>query len=77
MSWGSDVGQVGSDLRVRFAHFKNQGAHSDGVDNVVEGELGDQGVELQEQGEGLTDSTCTSDVVYAYKGPTHRRHRRQ
>jgi len=33
-------------------------AHSDSVDDIVERELGDQGVELEEEGKRLTDSTC-------------------
>lgn len=29
-----------------------------GVDDIVEGELGDKGVKLEEQREGLTDTAC-------------------
>ena len=54
---GSNVGQVGSDLIVSLNTRYVLPAYSDGVDDIVEGELGDQRVELEEEGEGLTDST--------------------
>lgn len=37
-----------------------QTTHTFGVDDIVEGELGDQRVELEEEGQGLADTTCES-----------------
>ena len=32
--------------------------YTDGVDDIVQGQLGDQGVELEKQGQRLSDTTC-------------------
>ena len=44
--------------RDRWLGYGRVGTHTGGVDDIVQAQFGDDGVELEQQGQGLSDSTC-------------------
>ncbi len=42
--------------------------HSDGVDDIVQAQLGDERVELEEEGEGLADTACDGGAGATERG---------
>lgn len=69
---GIDMGEIGRDLwrskgvergkRWMDGWAKKRWAYTGGSDDIVQRELGHKGVDLQEEGQGLSDSTCREEM---------------